>query len=163
MARAYHALTIEILQKLKDFGKEQTSEQLFKHIKPNLPYKDFYNIIFRLAQGGLVEKSKAPQGLVVKISEEGLKLVQRKKPVRDGIWKIVIFDIPEKHKYVRQVLRAKLKSLYFKKWQNSIWVSPYALDAEIENELKELAKKFFVRLIKTNDINQSEDLEKMFT
>jgi len=54
----------------------------------------------------------------------------------------VIFDIPEKHKYVRNVLRAKLKQLHFKKWQNSIWVSPYALDGQIEEDFKELGKKF---------------------
>jgi DNA-binding transcriptional regulator PaaX len=74
----------------------------------------------------------------------------------------VIFDIPEKQKYVRVVLRAKLKALHFKKWQNSIWISPYKLDEEIEAEFDELAKKFFVRLIKTKDINLTEDLEKMF-
>ena len=50
----------------------------------------------------------------------------------------------------------------FKKWQNSIWVSPYAMDREIEEELNDLGKKFSVRLIKTTQINHNEDLEKMF-
>lgn len=162
MARAYHPLTIDILQKLQDSPKETPTELLFKALKPDLPYKDFYNILFRLAQNGLVEKTKSPNGLIVKISEDGSRLLQRKKPKRDGVWKLVIFDIPEKHKYVRQVIRAKLKSLYFKKWQNSIWISPYELDPEIEKELKDLSQKFFVRLIKTKDINVYEDLEKMF-
>jgi phenylacetic acid degradation operon negative regulatory protein len=83
-------------------------------------------------------------------------------PKKDGVWKLVIFDIPEKHKYVRTVLRAKLKQLHFKKWQNSIWASPYEMDAEIEAELNDLGKKFFVRLIKTTQINHPETLEKMF-
>lgn len=162
MARNYHPLTLEILKKLNDSKTEESSEELFYDLKPGIPYKEFYNIIFRLAQNGLVEKVKTPKGLKLKILEEGQKLIFRKKPTRDGVWKMVIFDIPEKYKYVRQVLRAKLKSLYFQKWQNSIWISPYALDAEIENELKELSKKFFVRLIKTKDINVTDDLEKMF-
>jgi len=78
------------------------------------------------------------------------------------VWKIIIFDIPEKQKHIRVVLRAKLKALHFKKWQNSIWISPFALDEEIETELKEIGKKFFVRLIKTKEINITEDLEKLF-
>ena len=99
---------------------------------------------------------------MVSITEEGRKMLSRARPDRDGVWKLVIFDIPEKQKYVRTVLRAKLKSLHFKKWQNSIWVSPYKLDEEIENELKQLSKKFFIRLIKTTDINETADLEKLF-
>jgi DNA-binding transcriptional regulator PaaX len=95
-------------------------------------------------------------------TEEGQKQFKRFYPEKDGIWKIVIFDIPEKHKYVRVVLRAKLKALQFKKWQNSIWVSPFELDKEIEQELQELSKKFFVRLIKTTDINNTSDLQKLF-
>ena len=88
--------------------------------------------------------------------------MSRLSPKKDGVWKLVIFDIPEKHKYVRNVLRAKLKTLHFKKWQNSIWASPFALDEEIETELLALAKKFFVRLIKTTEINETKDLEEMF-
>jgi DNA-binding transcriptional regulator PaaX len=125
---------------------------------PRLPCKDFYNYIFRLQQQELIKKA----GDSERITEEGKKLLQRLMPERDGVWKLVIFDIPEKHKYVRRVLRAKLKQLHFKKWQNSIWVSPYALDKEIEEEFEGLGKKFFVRLIKTTQINQTEDLDKLF-
>ena len=95
--------------------------------------------------------------------EKLLTLAAIDKPkVWDKQWRLVIFDIPEKHKYVRVVLRAKLKQLHFKKWQNSIWVSPYKIDADIEAELAALGNKFFVRLIKTTEINHTEDLEKMF-
>jgi len=120
--------------------------------------KDFYNYIFRLERQELIKKT----GDSEQITEEGKKLLLRLMPERDGIWKLVIFDIPEKHKYVRVVLRAKLRQLHFKKWQNSIWVSPYALDKEIEEEFESLGKKFFVRLIKTTQINQTEYLEKLF-
>jgi hypothetical protein len=59
-------------------------------------------------------------------------------------------------------LRGKLKQLFFKKWQNSIWVSPYILPEDIEEELRSLGQKFFIRLIKTSDINIVEDLKNMF-
>jgi phenylacetic acid degradation operon negative regulatory protein len=92
----------------------------------------------------------------------GTQLIHKVRPKKDGIWKIIIFDIPESKRAVRNTLRSKLNSLGFKKWQNSIWISPYALDPTIEEELNQLATKLFIRLIKTTDINYTEDLEKLF-
>ena len=139
-----------------------TLQELHTGRYPAKLYKEIYNTAFRLAELELVTKQKGGKGLGLTITPEGKKILQRHAPKKDGVWKLVIFDIPEKQKYVRVVLRAKLKALHFKKWQNSIWVSPYALDEEIENELKELGKKFFVRLIKTKEINITTDLEKLF-
>ena len=73
-----------------------------------------------------------------------------------------MFDIPESKRPVRNFLRQKLHALHFKKWQNSIWVSPYTLDPELEAELLNLAAKYFIRLIKTTDINYDKDLRKLF-
>ena len=161
MARIYNKQTLFLLKKIAE--KEKISaKQLFSLNTSKIPYKDFYNTLFRLADQELITKEDDAGALLLKITPDGKKLLSRSQPERDGVWKLVIFDIPEKQKYVRTVLRAKLKALHFKKWQNSIWVSPYALDEEIENEFKELSKKFFVRLIKTTDINNTHDLEKLF-
>lgn len=159
MARTFNKLTVQILSAaLEQPDLEQKA--LYKHLGQPGKYKDFYNSLFRLEQLALISKSK--NGSSLSLTEEGRKILSRINPEKDGVWKLVIFDIPEKHKYVRSVIRAKLKSLHFKKWQNSIWVSPYKLDEEIENEMRELAKKFFVRLIKTTEINETKDLEKLF-
>ena len=129
---------------------------------PKIAYKELYNTAFRLSELELITKQGGGSGICLTITDEGKKILNRHLPKKDGVWKLVIFDVPEKQKYVRTVLRAKLKALHFKKWQNSIWVSPFALDAEIEEELKQLGKKFFVRLIKTTDINLTGDLGEMF-
>jgi DNA-binding transcriptional regulator PaaX len=158
MSRNYHPVSVAILKFLS--GKDKPA--VFKEIKAQagakLSAKDFYNFIFRLAESEFIKRTDNTAA----ITSDGLKLLNRLAPKKDGVWKLVIFDIPEKHKYVRTVLRAKLKQLHFKKWQNSIWISPYELDEEIEKEFKDLGKKFFVRLIRTTEINHPEDLEKMF-
>jgi DNA-binding transcriptional regulator PaaX len=161
MSRPYHPLTKTILDKLSGL-KEAPYFEIFKACGKEQDYKFFYNAMYRLEKEGLIKKNKTDGKLVAEITPDGKQLLQRLAPQKDGVWKMVIFDIPEKHKYVRNVLRAKLKALHFKKWQNSIWITPYILDEEIEKEMKELAGKFFVRLIKTTEINQTEDLEKMF-
>lgn len=114
--------------------------------------------IYRLKKLELIAVDKD----TIAITKEGLKVIHIKKPNLDGIWKMVIFDIPETDRYVRNVLRQKLQDLGFKKWQNSIWISPYELDKDLENELSTLAKKYFVRLIKTTDINEMSDLVELF-
>jgi len=161
MARVYNTQTLKILAQIAA-KPDSTSDSLFSMQEKECSRKDFNNTLFRLCEQDLVSKQAVAGKLRFTITNEGKKILGRNKPERDGIWKIVIFDIPEKQKYVRVVLRAKLKSLHFKKWQNSIWVSPFALDEEVEGELNQLAKKFFVRLIKTTDINYTEDLEKLF-
>lgn len=162
MARTYNPQTVRILQTvLKNPGI--CTRDLHKSLETKTPYKDFYNNIYRLIDQELLERNENNKGIILNLSEEGKKILSRIVPERDGIWKLVIFDIPEKQKKVRTVLRAKLKQLHFQKWQNSIWISPYALDKEIEEEFSQLAKHYFVRLIKTKEINQTQDLEKLFS
>jgi DNA-binding transcriptional regulator PaaX len=157
MARNFYPQTLTLIKGITQ-RPGISAQELYTAYSGSQSYKDFYNSLYRLSVQGMLEK----KGQAFHVTDEGRKLLKRFQPEKDGVWKLIVFDIPEKHKYVRTVLRAKLKALHFKKWQNSIWVSPYALDEEIEQELNELAKKFFVRLIKTKDINRTEDLEKLF-
>lgn len=43
----------------------------------------------------------------------------------DKKWRIVIFDIPERRRTLRNALRLRLQELGFKMVQNSVWVFPY--------------------------------------
>ena len=51
------------------------------------------------------------------------KLPQPK--VWDGRWRILIFDIPEKRKWLRNRLRDTLRAVGFKMLQRSVWVYPF--------------------------------------
>lgn len=49
-----------------------------------------------------------------------------KKPKRwDEKWRMLIFDIPEERKYIRDKIRNTLVSLGFMRLQDSVWVYPY--------------------------------------
>lgn len=161
MARPYNQTSIQILLAISNNPKTSL-KAVYDAVRNRISQKDFYNLLFRFKNQNFITHPNDTTGAQITLTKHGQQLLRRLSPERDGIWKLVIFDIPEKQKYVRAVLRAKLKSLHFKKWQNSIWVSPYKLDDEIEEELKELSKKFFIRLIKTTEINNTNDLEKLF-
>lgn len=48
----------------------------------------------------------------------------------DGKWRMVLFDIPEKDRRLRDLLRRHLGAGHFGYLQNSVWVSPDPLDFE---------------------------------
>ena len=132
--------------------------QLYELCPTEASKKKVYDTLFRLTGQGLVDLKDDRYS----ITDDAAILIHTIDKKRDGVWKIIIFDIPETKRQVRNVLRSKLSSLGFRKWQNSIWISPFIIAPEIENELNELAKHFFIRLMKTTDINVTDDLEKMF-
>ncbi len=161
MPRTHTEHTITILAEIHQ-NPGVTAKELFKNFSKLLNYKDFYNVLFRLTEQGMLEKKKVYGELSLTVTPDGDRLLSRKRPKRDGVWKLVIFDIPEAQQQVRSVLRAKLKALGFKKWQNSTWVSPYALDRDIKGELDQLAQKFFIRYLEISYVNRTDDLEAMF-
>ena len=50
----------------------------------------------------------------------------------DGLWHIVIFDVPEKYKGARLSLRDKLLDLGFFQYQKSVYLYPYPCHDEVD-------------------------------
>lgn len=90
----------------------------------------------RLRERGLVERVQKDKKVALRITERGAQLAASmeeeekvfgtRKPRRwDGKWRIVIFDIWERRRGVRDRLRILLRRNGFVKIQNSVWVYPY--------------------------------------
>ena len=62
----------------------------------------------------------------------------------DGKWRFIIFDIPEKSRYARDIFRDKLKNLGFFMLQQSVWVYPYECKKEIDFILEFLGLRSYV-------------------
>lgn len=58
----------------------------------------------------------------------------------DQRWRVVIYDIPERFKYKRHLLRTTLERFGFLKLQGSVWVYPY----DTEELLKLLRAQFHI-------------------
>lgn len=86
----------------------------------------------------------------------------KKQEKWDGIWRIVIFDIPRKANTARDAIRKKLRDLGFYHLQMSTFIYPFECEEEI-NFLKDyygLGNQ--VRLIGANYIDSDNDLKKIF-
>ena len=55
----------------------------------------------------------------------------------DGNWYLVIYDIPETKRKLRDILRENLRHLGFGELQASVWISPFNFFGEIERIVKD--------------------------
>lgn len=70
-----------------------------------------------------VQLAPSGEALLARLSMGGSYINYGKK--WDRRWRIVIFDIPEKRKALRNRLRMLLATIGFEKLQDSVWVFPY--------------------------------------
>ena len=105
----------------------------FHKRKKNIKYS-INNSFTRLKEKGLIEIIEINGKKVVRITRKGedkldffekhnFKLKIPKK--WDGRWRVVIFDIKESKKKIRERLRITLIQIGFLKLQNSVWIYPY--------------------------------------
>lgn len=103
--------------------------------------KRLFQILKRLRMEGLVKIIKHTEGVEkIQLDEKGkrrwlqyqfndLKLKYLKQ--WDKKWRIVLFDIPESQKRIRDSLRKKLKKLGFLEFQKSVFIYPYPCEDEV--------------------------------
>ncbi len=111
--------------------------QLLRRVDPDISKKRHPSRRMSQAVSRLISR-----GLVKKIHNRGIALTEKgrrygkllhskeqlhvKKPKRwDGRWRIVIFDVWERRRPVRDQLRSLLMKIGFVKVQDSVWAYPY--------------------------------------
>lgn len=149
-----------LLGLLKRMGKKQNEKRRFAEA------------FSRLRQSRLViTREKSDGTFVIQLTEQGKRKIQEiefqnvvpPRPAQwDGIWRIVIFDIPNKKKPAREALRSKLKEWNFYQLQESVWVCPWPCEKEIEL-LVELFDIFpYVNMIEAKRIKNDVKLKSYF-
>lgn len=127
--------------------------------------------IYRLKKRGLINQisratyllnSKARIKALLANWEIKLDDYEIQKEKWDGNWRVLIFDIPEKAKRLRDDLRAIIAILGFKQLQKSVWISPYKIPKFISDSLREGLFKNWIRIMEVKNINYDLDLKKKF-
>ena len=80
----------------------------------------------------------------------------------DKKWRIIIFDVPEKQKRLRDTLRIKLKQLGLLELQKSVFVHPYGCKDEIDFVVELYDATRYVRFIEAVNIDNELHLKKRF-
>ena len=156
----------------------KTPNQQFKIIKEVVKeWKSInkYNLqraIKELYKSQLVEAKENPDGTVNLILSKNGKQVAlryklenmslRKPEIWDKKWRVVMFDIPEKHKKARDALRFHLKQMKFFEYQKSVFVTPYPCLKEIIFVSEFYRVKPFVRHVIATKLDNELHLKSHF-
>lgn len=136
------------------------------HTRP----KSLYNALNRLERKNLVGRRHQSGREEWHLTESGEKLVRRikaklsynKQQRWDGKWRLVIFDVPERIRDRRNLLRKELSTLGFYQLQKSVWVTPYPLPEEFLEITAELGLVRHSRIISADAIRGDRDIRAFF-
>ena len=76
----------------------------------------------------------------------------------DGLWRIIILDIPEERKNEREALRYLLKKADFTCIKNTVWISPYPYEHLFTNIKKDLGLGTELMIIVTDKLDEETNL-----
>lgn len=129
-------------------------------------------IVKEFREERLVEYREKKNGSVeIVLSEKGKKKVLEfnidnikiQKPLKwDRKWRVAFFDIPEKRRSERNILRNKLKELGFREIQKSVFVHPYPCLDEINFVTEYYALRNLVRYGEMSNLSNEEELKLKF-
>ena len=117
------------------------------------------------------EKDNRDGTVTLVLNEDGKKRALRfdldnieiKKPLTwDCKWRIVMFDIPERMKKLRDSLRFHFKEMGLIEFQKSVFVYPYPCEKEIEFILEFYNARRYVRFILAESLDNELHLKKKF-
>ena len=130
--------------------------------------KSLASAIYRLQKSGLIEFIEKGDERIYKLTKTGTMealFAKAKLPKElswDGKWRLMVFDIPEKARQYRSKLRQLLRKNNFKKFQASVYISPYALNMEAILYLQESGLSKYIRILRIDQADNEVELKKMF-
>jgi len=156
-------------------GSPKKYFQIIKGIKEG--WREIDNRALRRAIRGLYqsklisEKQNSDGTITMILTDQGKKKaltynldkMEIKKPGQwDKKWRVVLFDIPNNRKRIRDALRYHLKNLGFYEFQESVFVHPYDCKDEIDYLIEFYDIRKFVRFIIAEEIDNELDLKYHF-
>lgn len=107
----------------------------------------------RLREDGLIEQLEYDNEVILKLTSGGLEFLGNDLEEWDGQWRIVIWDIPEQRRLVRDLFRRNLKKLGFAPLQKSVWISKRKVYDKLINYVKELGIEDWVTVIEASKLS----------
>lgn len=112
--------TVQLLKHVDiDFAKKRKAEYRIKEAAERLRAR---GLLKKTTSGGYALTERGERAAQLLAATDGLR---KEKIAWDGKWRVVIFDVWERRKDVRERLRGLLLNVGFVRLQDSVWVYPY--------------------------------------
>jgi len=119
----------------------------------NFKKSEFSQALKRLREGGFISEERVDEKLLFKLTDSGKFLIDEPEEKWDGRWRIVIFDIPEQRRVIRNLLRRNLKKWGFTHLQKSVWINKRNFYGKLEEYIKDLGIERWVTIIEADKIS----------
>ena len=168
------SIATEILFALKEFGDllPHDFESPYAHLRrisSTYPRYRYNEIVKGLDKKGFLKITSKSDKRFVQLTPKGnIEVLIKKAGITktsnkwDGKWRIIIFDIPEISKDLRNHLRFLLKKNNFYKLQHSVFIHPHFLNREAIDYLKETGLMDYIRILRVDAIDDDTLLKKRF-
>lgn len=172
--KKFGRITLEILVFLEElfnvadaFISSSYSTRLFhQKLRENEMEEGYFQHKLRqLEKSGYVEvKKDENKNLSVRLTIKGkIKMLENiPDNTRDGRWRLLSFDIPEKERQKRDLFRAAIKRTGFKQVQKSLWACPYVKADKVELAISYYKVKKYVAYLIVEKSNIQTHLINLF-
>jgi len=131
--------------------------------------EEFSKRMWQLKKSGWLDYEYKEAKLIVKLTKKGqmdalltMSLSSKRIKERDGKWWIIMFDIPEHARDIRNKLRKLLKQYGFKPIQASVYITPYQINDRALEYLNKSKLIRYIRIARIDKLDNSKDLIKHF-
>ncbi len=161
-----------------DFFSKNPKARLaeFLELYPQKQARSIYTLANRLKNAGFLEKleTRDSEGRrlrsffrLTSLGQEKLAGEPKSPPLKsrltwDGLWRLLIFDIPEEEKDKREYLRHELKRRSFYMLQLSVWITPYEVEPDLQEVIDEIGVRDYVRFLVVNEIDEEKEMLSFF-
>ncbi|MBU3968793.1 hypothetical protein KJ991_01080 [Patescibacteria group bacterium] len=149
---------LPIVYKMFDAESWKEKEKI-RRVIDRLKYKKYVKI-YKKDEYDIIEITENGRKEVLKYKIDEIKIKEQKR--WDRIWRVIMFDIPEKKKTARDGLTLKLIKMGCAPIQKSVFVTPYECEKEIKfiGEYFEVSKHII--FLETRKINNEDSLKNEF-
>ena len=132
--------------------------------------KGYSTAISRLRNTGFIKFSDRDlftltnkgQGVLLKFEIDDIKLADFDVEKWDGNWRVLIFDIPEATRAIRNLFRDKIQELGLYTLQKSVYVTPQPCEKEILRLTRMLKIEKGVQMLEARKLGRSEAAVRRF-
>lgn len=140
-------------------------KEMYGFIPRQYTRQNFYQAVWRSVKTGDIEKVIKNNRQYLRLTTVGKNRIHRDFPLTgfsrkwNKKWVILIFDIEEKSRKLRNILRNKLKNIGFGMLQQSVWITPLPIAKDMTEFINNNSFKEYVFILEVSSVILGEPKE----